>query len=226
MSALQQTEHDVERTGSSRLRVVPRPRVNRVGRVPFLILVASILAVGMVGLLLLNTTLQNQAFEANRLKRHAADLAYTEGELQQNVIEASSARELNRRATAIGLRPNHGIAYVSLVDGKVSGKPQAQDPYYLPEALTLSPEEIAANNRAEAVNAAEHRENAEVKAAADARQRILDARAKAEADAKAKAEADAKAKAEADAKAKAEAEARKNPGSNTNAQPANPNGAR
>ncbi|GAB3697756.1 hypothetical protein [Mariniluteicoccus flavus] len=196
MSALHQTEHPVDRAPRTFLRLVPRPRT-QVGRTPFLLIVAGILAVGMVGLLLLNTHLQNQAFEANRLKRETAALAYQEGELEQALVVASSTTELTRRATALGLRPNRGIAYVNLADGKIAGYPMKEDGLYLPEALELSPEERRANNEKEATNAADHRRDVEQKAVEAARQRLLDARAKAEAEARAKAEADARARGQA-----------------------------
>lgn len=207
MSALHQPElRPAEKAGASRLRLVPR-RDSRVGRVPFLALVASLLAVGMVGLLLLNTTLQNQAFEANRLKRRAVELSYLEGELHQRVVETSSTRELTRQATALGLRPNWGVQYVDLTTGRIGGVPNVADGRYFPATLSLSPEETRVQQQSEALNASERRRQDEERAAEDARQRVLAQRARDEAAAR-RAATDAKAKAEADAKAKADAGAR------------------
>ena len=55
------------RTG---LRAVPRPRP-RLARMPFVLVLIGIVGLGMTGLLMLNTTLQNQAFQVGTLNRQA-----------------------------------------------------------------------------------------------------------------------------------------------------------
>lgn len=158
-----------------RLRVVPRPRT-RMARLPFLTVLIALVGAGMIGLLLLNTALQNQAFEASQLRRQAAEMSYAEGELQQLVIEAGSARELSRRATALGMRPNRDIAFVQLETGAISGDAKPSDGLYLPSALTRSPREIAKDKAEKAVQRAEERRAREHKILEGHRQRILDAR--------------------------------------------------
>lgn len=200
MSALHQSVTDTTpatETGARRvLRLVPTGP-QPVGRVPFLAIVGSLLLLGMVGLLLLNTQLQNQAFEASKLRRQAQQLTFTERELEDALVVANSTQSITRKATEAGLRPNHGVAYLVLPEGTVAGRPAVQDGGYLPEALSLTEAEVRDNNRAEAASTADHRREDETKAVDKARQRLLDARAKAEAEVRAKAEAEARAKADA-----------------------------
>ena len=61
-----------------RLRSVPA-RPARMARIPFITVLIAIFGVGMVGLLMLNTTLQNQAFESRALNRQATQLVYVAG---------------------------------------------------------------------------------------------------------------------------------------------------
>lgn len=161
--------------GRRRLRLVPRPRA-RMARLPFLTVLIGLVGAGMVGLLLLNTSLQNQAFEATQLRRQAAEMSYAEGELEQLLTEAQSARELGRRATALGMRPNRDVAFVALPDGTISGDPRASDGRYLPSALTRSPEEIAQERRDRAAQRADARRAEEQRVLDQHRQRIIDAR--------------------------------------------------
>lgn len=180
MSALPVVTPEPRRPGETRrrgLRLVPRPRA-RMARLPFLSVLIALVGAGMVGLLLLNTALQTQAFQASQLRRQAAEMSYAEGELQQLVTEAGSARELSRRATALGMRPNRDIAFVQLGTGQISGDPKASDGLYLPSALTRSPEEIAKDKADKAVKRAEERRAREQQVLESHRQRIVDARSR------------------------------------------------
>lgn len=158
-----------------RLSLVPPPQP-RLGRTPFVVLLIGLVGLGMFGLLLLNTHLQNQEFKASELRREAAELAYARGELEQLVIEAGSTRELTRRATELGMRPNRGVAFVSVPDGIVSGDPGPSDGSYLPSALTKSPEQLAKERADRALTRAEERRNQEERVLQAHRQRLVDAR--------------------------------------------------
>lgn len=158
-----------------RLSLVPPPRP-RLGRTPFVVLLIGLIGIGMFGLLLLNTHLQNQEFKASELRREAAELAYAQGELEQLVIETGSTRELTRRATELGMRPNRGVAFVSVPDGIVSGEPGASDGSYLPSALTKSPEQLAKERADRALKRANERRTQEERVQQTHRQRIVDAR--------------------------------------------------
>ena len=106
----------------AKLRPVPPPR-SRLARIPFLLVLIGIFGLGMAGLLMLNTTLQNQMFQARSLNRQATELAYVEADLQNRLDAAGAPGELARRASLIGMRPNPRPAFLVLPKGKVIGNP-------------------------------------------------------------------------------------------------------
>lgn len=183
MSAVPVVTPTIPRPGTSAapkqrwLRLVPQPRA-RMARLPFLTLLIVMVAAGMVGLLLLNTSLQNQAFQASQLRRQAAEMSYAVGELEGLLTEAESTRELSRKATALGMRPNRDIAFVEVPTGVISGEPRASDGLYLPSALTRTPEEVAKERADQAMKRSANRRTDEQAALQKNRQRIIDARAK------------------------------------------------
>jgi len=156
-------------------------------RVPFLIVLIAVFGVGMAGLLMLNTTLQNQAFEARALNRQATELAYTQGELDTQIDQLAAPQELARRASSIGMRANPEPAFLVAPSGKVIGKPTPVSGSEVPSLIVKSPQELAAEKaaakaRSEA-KAAQKAAAAESKAAAEkarADQLAAEAKAKAE----------------------------------------------
>ena len=72
----------------------PAPRL---ARFPFLLVLIGIFGLGMAGLLMLNTTLQSQAFESRTLNRQAGELAYAQADLENQLDEVSGGRHLRRR---------------------------------------------------------------------------------------------------------------------------------
>jgi hypothetical protein len=84
-----------------RLRMVPSAPA-RLARFPFILVLIGVFAIGMAGLLLLNTTLQNQAFQARRLDREATSLAYQQAALECQLDQLGGTAELARRASALG----------------------------------------------------------------------------------------------------------------------------
>jgi cell division protein FtsL len=93
----------------------------RMARLPFLIVLIAAFGVGMVGLLLLNTTLQNQEFEARRLSSQASQLTYVQDDLESQLQTVSSPGSLAQKAYAQGMRPNVHAAFLVLPDGTVKG---------------------------------------------------------------------------------------------------------
>ena len=151
------------RVDRPRLRPVSRKQP-RLSRIPFLMVLAGLLGLGMVGLLLLNTTLQNQAFQAKTLTRQATELSYQQAELEREVDRAAAPDELARRASALDMRANTHTAYVVLPDGKVLGTPEKVSGDELPSSIVKTPEEVAAEKKAAEKKAAE-KKAAEKKAA-------------------------------------------------------------
>ncbi len=165
----------------------------------FIAVVALVLALGMVGLLVLTTALQNQAFAVQGKQAEASRLANQLSDLQAQVAQARSVEHLGVAAQELGMKPNPYPAQLRLPDGTVVGRP----------TQVLGGEVPSVRHKTEAQAQAEEKARAEREAKAKAKAKAeAEAKAKAEAEAKAKAEAEAKAKAEAEAKAKAEAEAK------------------
>lgn len=168
------------------LRAVPVRRT-RLARVPFLIVLVVVFGLGMTGLLMLNTTLQNQAFQARDLNRQATELAYAQGELEAQIDQLGAPQELARRASSLGMRANPEPAFLVAPTGKVIGDPKTVTGSEVPSLIVKSPQELAAE-KAAAKAKAEAKAAAKAAAAdAKAEQAKIDA-ARAAAEAKTKAE--------------------------------------
>jgi hypothetical protein len=198
-----------QRTASrrrARLQAV-QPPATRLSRAPFLLVLIGVFGLGMAGLLMLNTTLQNQAFSSRALDRQATELAYAQADLENQIDLVSAPPELARRASALGMRPNPYPAFLEMPSGKVIGKPQAVRGSEVPSLVVRTPAEIAA-----AKAAAEAAAEAKAKAKAAAEEKARKA-AEAKAQEKAKVDAEKKAAAEqqaaADRKAANKADAKK-----------------
>ena len=94
----------------------------RLARRPFAIVLILLFGLGMTGLLMLNTTLQNQAFESRSLNRQATQLAHVQVDLQTQLDAMAAAPELARRASDLGMRANPKPAFLVVPSGKVIGK--------------------------------------------------------------------------------------------------------
>lgn len=118
------------RARSLRVPTVPRPHltvvpaVARQGRrVPFVALVVGILTAGLVGLLVLNTSLQRGAYIVSDLRAQAADLTLRQQDLQLKVAELQAPEQVAEKALALGMVRNDSPAFLSLATGKVIGVP-------------------------------------------------------------------------------------------------------
>ena len=183
----------------ARLRAVDRPPA-RLSRAPFLLVLIGVFGLGMAGLLMLNTTLQNQAFSSRALNRQATELAYTQAALENQIDVLSAPPELARRASALGMRPNPYPAFLELPSGKVIGDPRPVNGSEVPSMVVKTPAEVAAEKVA-----AKAKAEAKAKAAQEKAERAA-AAAKKKAQAKKAAE---KKTAEKKAAEKKAAEARK-----------------
>ncbi len=194
----QTPKRDDHRASRSRspLRSVPPPSP-RLARFPFLLVMMGIFGFGMAGLLMLNTTLQNQAFEARTLNRQATELAYTQSDLENQLTILAAPQELARRASMMGMRPNPYPALLVVPGGKVLGKASPVTGSEVPSLIVKTDAELAAEKATAA---------AQQKAAAE--RAVAEAKAKAEAKRLAAEEA-AKKKSEAEAAKKKAAAAKK-----------------
>lgn len=121
---------DSARPGARRstLQLVPAPRTSA-PRTRFVALVASLLVTGLIGLLLLNTTLARDAFALYSLSTEARTLAESEQALQREVELLRSPQNLATRATELGMVQAGPPAFLRLSDGAVLG---ATDPAAAP----------------------------------------------------------------------------------------------
>lgn len=136
-------------TGTTRrpLRAVAEPAA-RLARFPFLLVLIGVFGIGMAGLLMLNTTLQSQAFESRTLNRQATELAYAQADLENQLDALAAPQELARRASALGMRPNPFPAFLVLPSGKVVGKPIPVGGSEVPALIVKTPAELAAEQAA------------------------------------------------------------------------------
>ena len=107
----------------ARLTVVPKAQHRRL-RIPFAALVVITLGLGVVGLLLLNTSLQQGAFRTAAMNTRAANLLDRQQDLELRVEALRSPQRLAQRAQQIGMVPNLNPVFLRLSDGRVLGQPQ------------------------------------------------------------------------------------------------------
>jgi type IV secretory pathway VirB10-like protein len=181
------------------LRPVRRPRT-RLARLPFVIVLIGIFALGMTGLLMLNTTLQGQAFEARRLDTQSAQLGYTEASLQRQVDQLRSPASQAQRASSLGMRANPSPAFLLLPSGKIIGEANPVRGDEQPSLIVKSDQQIQAEEAAAKARKAAAERAAAEKAATEAKKKA--AEAKVAAAKKAAADKAAATKAAADKAAK------------------------
>jgi hypothetical protein len=93
-------------------------------RTPFLALVVGLVVVGVLGVLVLNTKINENSFRLNDLRATQAALDLQEQQLAQNLADLESPGNLRAAATRLGLVPAGTPAFISLPDGRVVGVPQ------------------------------------------------------------------------------------------------------
>ncbi len=170
-------------TPRPRLQPVPRPR-RRMATVPFVMVVALVMAAGMVGLLVFTTALQDQTFVVQAKQSQADVLADQLADLQAQAARARSVQNLTVAAQKLGMHPDPYGAQLEVPAGTVVGNAVAVTGAEIPSVRYLTPEQAQAQIKALAKAEAEH--NAKLKA---------QAKKKAEEAAKKKAAAEARKKA-------------------------------
>lgn len=112
-------EHALEQ---ARLSVVPRLR-RPTPRVPFVSLVVVLLVLGVVGLLMFNTSLQQASFTAASLESRATQVAAERQALERELQLLRDPQRVAERAQKIGMVPAAAPAFLRLEDGTVLGNP-------------------------------------------------------------------------------------------------------
>jgi cell division protein FtsB len=103
----------------ARLTVVPRVRT-RSPRVPFVTLVSLLLVGGVVGLLMFNTTMQQNAFAATALEQQATDLTSREQTLTMELEKLRDPQVVAEKARALGMVDAGPPVFLN-ADGSVTG---------------------------------------------------------------------------------------------------------
>ncbi len=110
----------------ARLTVVPPRRTlgrTQAARTPFAVLVIAILAAGVVGLLMFNTSMQQTSFEATALQDRMNVLTAKEQSLALELDELRDPQHLAVSAKELGMVAPSQPAFVRLADGRVLGNP-------------------------------------------------------------------------------------------------------
>jgi hypothetical protein len=124
------------------LALVPAARPAARGplrRSPFVAVVVSLLAAGLLGLLVLNTALAQDAFRLHTLKQESRALEDREEALRREVEALQSPQELAGRAAELGMVPAGPPAFLRLSDGKVLGSATPAEAPGDPEAAVQAP---------------------------------------------------------------------------------------
>lgn len=103
-----------------RLTIVPKVAARK-PRIPFVLLVVTVLGLGLVGLLLLNTGLQRGAYEVTDLQQTSADLTLRQQNLRVQVADLQQPQQLAERALRLGMVRNDSPAFLSIATGKIVG---------------------------------------------------------------------------------------------------------
>lgn len=113
------------RASRPHLRMVSPLRAERAGRGVFALVVTGLLIVGMVVILVINTSLAQGAFTISELQAERATLTQQEQTLAEAVAAAGAPESLEQRARALGMVPSENPVFLRLPGGKVLGKPKA-----------------------------------------------------------------------------------------------------
>ncbi|MFU8872544.1 hypothetical protein [Micromonospora sp. SL4-19] len=108
---------------SPRLRVAPPPPV-RVPRAPFVGLILVLVVGGVLGILAINTKINENAFRLEKLQQEQAKLDVDQQQLKKEIADQEAPGNLVANSKKIGLIESGDPAYIRLPDGKVIGVPR------------------------------------------------------------------------------------------------------
>jgi len=87
----------------------------------FGIICVTLLAAGLIGLLLLNTALAQGSFTLHDLKATSGELSDKQDVLTQSLEASKSPANLAAKAASMGMVPSQSAAFLRLSDGRVFG---------------------------------------------------------------------------------------------------------
>ncbi|MEU0080221.1 hypothetical protein [Micromonospora tulbaghiae] len=109
-------------TPAPRLRVAP-PAPIRVPRAPFVALILVLVVGGVLGILAVNTKINENAFKLEKLQQQQAKLDVDEQELKKEIAKQKAPGNLTANARKLGLVESEDPAYIRLPDGQTIGVP-------------------------------------------------------------------------------------------------------
>ena len=104
------------------LRLVAPLRPERASRGLFAVVVTLILALGLIVMLLLNTSVAQTAFVVSELQSQQRELARQEASLTEVIATAAAPPVLESKARALGMVPTTRPVFLTVPSGKVRGK--------------------------------------------------------------------------------------------------------
>lgn len=115
----------VRRKGRHHLKVVAPLRPERASRGVFALVVTGVLGLGLVGMLLINTTVAQGAYTLSELKGQQQELNQALATLTEQVEAAGAPAILEANARALGMVPSETPVFIEVPDGRILGKPKA-----------------------------------------------------------------------------------------------------
>lgn len=100
-----------------------RARSATAARTPFVILVVTLLAGGLISLLLLNAAVNQDSFQLNKLEKETTGYTDEQQQLQQEVDQYGAPGTLEGKARQLGMVPGGNPAFLDS-DGSVRGTPE------------------------------------------------------------------------------------------------------
>ena len=110
------------RSNRPHLRLVAPLRPERASRGLFAVVVTIVLALGLIVMLLINTSVAQTAFVVSELQSKQRELARTEASLTQAIAAVAAPPVLESRARALGMVPATRPVFLTVPSGKVRGK--------------------------------------------------------------------------------------------------------
>lgn len=144
-----------QRAQRPHLRMVSPLRPERASRGVFALVVTGLLGVGMVLILVINTSLAQGAFTVSELQAEQATLSQQEQALSEQVAAAAAPENLEQQARALGMVPSENPVFLSLPGGKVLGKPKPAAGARTSTPRLLTPADATATEAVDAAAAAD-----------------------------------------------------------------------
>jgi hypothetical protein len=107
-------------------------------RTPFVVLVVTLLAGGLIALLLLNSAVNSDSFKLDKLQNDTTSYTDEQQKLQQEVDGYSAPGTLEKRARELGMVPGGDPAFLD-PNGKVQGTPSPATAPPAPPPTTTPP---------------------------------------------------------------------------------------